>query len=200
MMNAGHIFGTDSVDEASLSSAYVEGRRLIREYLSFYRSNFEGCRDMQLVATAPLMGTRESARILGEYELTYEDFRSRREFDDGIGRCAGSVDIHVYDDTDEEYERYYREFNTIDRLHEGESFAIPYRALLPAGTENLLVAGRCVSTDVKVQGALRIQPAAAVMGEAAGVAATQMVRRGCAAGEVDVEELRSILRDAGAVL
>lgn len=200
MMNAGHLFRTDAVDRDSLSNAYRTGRNLIREYLHFYRKHFDGCRDMQLVSTAPVLGIRESRRVHGEYVLNYEDYRARRRFDDGIGLSAGSVDIHVYDDTEEEYERYYQEFQVRDRLGTGESVGLPYRSLLPKKTENLWVAGRCVSTDVKMQGALRIQPVAAVLGEAAGTAASIALQSGCSAREVDVTTLRRRLQDAGAVL
>ena len=33
------------------------------------------------------------------------------------------------------------------RLGKGESYGIPYRILTPLGLDNVLVAGRCVSTD-----------------------------------------------------
>jgi len=47
----------------------------------------------------------------------------------------------------------------------------PYRALLPRGVDNLLVAGRCVSTEPGVQHNIRIAPTCALLGEAAGAAA-----------------------------
>lgn len=203
MMNAGHLFNTDATDAVALSSAYGAGRDLVREYVDFYREYIPGCETMQLVTTAPLLGVRESRRIVGEYVLGYEDYVARRRFDDGIGLCAGKVDIHVYDDSPEEYERYYREFNEIDRLGEGESFAIPYRSLIPKGSRNLWVAGRCISSDVKVQGALRVQPTCMVMGEAAGVAvslALEAPQGQVEAMKVDTEALRERLRENGAVL
>lgn len=200
MLNAGHLFNTDAVDGESLSAAYVKGRKLVREYLDFYRRSMPGCEEMQLVATAPLLGVRESRRIAGEYELSYEDYRTRRSFPDGIGRCAGSVDIHVYDDSEEEYRRYHSEFNTIDRNGPGDSFAIPFRAMLPKGAENLIVAGRSISTDVKVQGAVRIQPAATVMGEAAGTAATLALESKTTCRAIDIAMLRKRLVEGGAVL
>jgi hypothetical protein len=138
--------------------------------------------------------------VQGEYVLNYDDFANRRRFDDGIGLCAGSVDIHVYDDSEEEYRRYYEEFQKTDRLGQGESFGIPYRSLLPTSSRNLWVAGRCISSDVKVQGALRIQPVAAVMGQAVGTAAMLALDNGATVREVDTATLRDALRDEGAVL
>lgn len=200
MMNAGHLFKTDAVDRESVSQAYRAGRKLIREYLDFYQRDIGGCEEMELVTTAPTLGVRESRRVQGEYVLNYDDFANRRRFDDGIGLCAGSVDIHVYDDSEEEYRRYYEEFQKTDRLGQGESFGIPYRSLLPKGSRNLWVAGRCISSDVKVQGALRIQPVAAVMGQAVGTAAMLALENGATVREVDTATLRDVLRDEGAVL
>lgn len=200
MMNAGHLFKTDALDRESLSKAYTKGRKLIREYLSFYQTYIPGCEDMDLLSSAPLLGVRESRRIVGEYVLNYEDYKARRRFDDSIGLCAGSVDIHIYDDTEEEYKRYYEEFNNRDRMQEGESLSIPYRALIPVGSRNLIVAGRCISTDVKAQGAVRIQPAATVMGEACGEAAALALLSGVSFPSVDVLRLQEVLLERGAIL
>jgi len=200
MMNAGHLFKTDALDRESLSQAYTKGRKLIREYLSFYKTYIPGCEDMDLLSSAPLLGVRESRRIVGEYVLNYEDYKERRRFDDSIGLCAGSVDIHIYDDTEEEYQRYFDEFNMRDRMQEGESLSIPYRALIPLGAQNLIVAGRCISTDVKVQGAVRIQPAATVMGEACGEAAALALQSGVSFPAVDVNRLQEVLLEREAIL
>ena len=109
-------------------------------------------------------------------------------------------DIHVYDCTEEEYQRYYEEFNRLDRYGPGEYYGVPYGVLVPEGAQNLWVAGRCVSTDVKVQGSLRVQPAASMMGQAAGVAAVQAIRKGCTCTQVDTAELVETLRSQGANL
>ncbi len=200
MVNAGHIFDTDAVDKDSLSRAYIEGRKLVREYHGFFRAYVAGCEDMELVYTASLLGVRESRRIRGEYVLCYEDFATRRRFEDGIGLSAGSVDIHPYDESPEEYQRHIEEFAVRDKLGLGETVGLPYRSLLPRDSRNLWVAGRCVSSDVKVQGAIRIQPVAAVLGQAAGTAAWLARENKASAQDVDVATLRKMLRKDGAVL
>lgn len=200
MMNAGHLFGTDALSGSGLSAGFAEGRRLVREYLEFYRTSLPGCENSVLVSTAPLLGIRESRRIQGEAELCYADYQARRRFSDGIGLCAGTVDIHVYDESPEEYERYHREFGETDRMGHGDSFGIPYRVLVPEKSVNLWVAGRCVSSDLKVHGALRIQPAAAVMGQAAGLAAFQFLQTGRGGSSLDTGILRRGLAERGAVL
>ncbi len=199
MMNAGHVFGTDALSCRSLSDGMIKGRRLVKEYTEFYQKYF-GLDDMRCVATGAMLGIRESRRIKGEYTLNYEHYKARAKFADQICIFAKAVDIHVYDCTEEQYQRYYEEFQHIDRYGPGEYYGVPYGILLPKNSTNLWVAGRCVSTDVKVQGSLRVQPAASMMGQAAGVAALQAVRKNIASTEVDTAELVEALRDQGANL
>lgn len=200
IQNAGHLFKMNSVKIKSLTAGYVRGRELANEYVEFYRKYCVGCENIELVGTATLMGVREARNVVGEYELNYADFRARRHFDDQIGVYNKAVDIHVYDLTPEQYQRYYQEYNADDRLKAGESYGMPYGMLVPRGWSNLWVAGRCVSADVKVQGAIRDQPACYMQGEAAGLAAVQSVRTGQPACDLNVATLIESLRKSRAYL
>ena len=113
---------------------------------------------------------------MGEYELNINDYMARREFPDQIGVFNKFVDIHPYDTSDEEYGRLLKEAFQDLRLNPGERFGIPYGILVPKGWQNLWVAGRCASSDIKVHGSIRVQPAASMMGQAAGTAAVQSIR------------------------
>lgn len=199
-MNAGHLFHMDALNCRSLSDGMMHGRQLAQEYAAFYRKYMAGCENMQVQATGTLMGVRESRRILGEYEMNYDDFKARRKFPDQIAIYCKAIDIHVYDLSPEEYKRYYEEFNKADRLKKGESYGIPYGVLVPKGWSNLWTGGRCVSTDIKVNGAIRDQPACSMLGQAAGTAAAQSVRTGQPAYDLDTEQLVLTLRKAGANL
>lgn len=200
IQNAGHVFATDALDVASLSAALVRGRELVAEYARFFRERVPGCEQLELVATAALLGVRESRRIVGEYELDYADFRARRQFPDQVCVYNKSVDIHVYDCSDAEYARYHAEFTADDRPAAGEVYGLPYGILVPRGWRNLWVAGRCASSDVKVHGAIRDQPACFMMGQAAGTAAMLAIRRGEDAVGLDTAVLVDVLRAQGAHL
>ncbi len=200
IMNAGHLFGTDAVNCRSLGDAMIQGRRFAAEYTRFFKEYVAGCENMELVATASLLGVRESRRIVGEYELNHDDFSSRRSFPDQIAVYNKSVDIHVHDCSDEQWERYKAEFETKDRPKAGEYYGLPYGILVPAGWENLWVAGRCNSSDVKVHGAIRDQPACFMMGQAAGTAAVQSLKTGQPACDLNTEDLVETLRRNGAYL
>lgn len=199
-MNAGHLFGTNALNCRSLSDGMIQGRKFAEEYVQFFRKYVKGCENMELVATGSLLGVRESRRIVGEYEIHYDDFTSRRTFPDQIAVYKKSIDIHVHDCSDEEWERYQAQYLKRDRLGPGEHYGLPYGILVPKGWRNLWAAGRCNSSDVKVHGAIRDQPAAFMMGQAAGTAAVQSIRTGQPACDLDTEALVQTLRNAGAYL
>lgn len=199
-LNAGHLFGKSALKCADVSSAMMQGRRLVREFLDFYRRYMPGCENMELVATAALMGVRETRRIVGEMQLTYDDYIARRQFPDQIGVFNKFVDIHVKDCSPGEYQRFVEEMEKSGRLGRGECFGIPYGILVPRGWENLWVAGRCNSSDERVHGSIRVMPAASMMGQAAGVAAWQALQTGRTACTLDTEQLVRTLRGQNANL
>ncbi len=200
MLNGGHLFNLNALRCKDLTGGAMLGRKLAQEYLAFYRQYVPGCEHIEHVTTASLIGVRESRRIVGEYELTVDDYNARRKFPDQIGLFNKAIDIHPYDCSPEQYRRYDEAFHQWGRYAVGESYGIPYGILVPKGWENLWVAGRCASTDVPVHGSLRVQPAASMMGQAAGTAAVQSVRTGKPAAEIDTAQLVETLRQAGAYL
>ncbi|MFC1718770.1 FAD-dependent oxidoreductase [Candidatus Poribacteria bacterium] len=198
-LNGGHLFDLNSLRCRDLTDGMMLGRRIAVEYTEFYRKYLPGCENIEHVTTASLAGIRESRRIVGEYELNIDDYMARRQFPDQIGVFNKFVDIHVYDCSVEEYERFTNEQKNL-RLGKGEFFGIPYGILVPRGWSNLWVAGRCTSSDVEVHGSIRVQPAAAMMGQAVGTAAIQSIRTGQPACDLDTEELVVSLRNAEAYL
>ena len=199
-LNAGHVFNLDPLDTRSLSDGMMFGRRLALEYESFFRRYVPGCEHIEHLATAPVMGVRDSRRIIGEFELTIEDFRSRRQFPDQIAVYNRPTDVHPTNTSREEYERFLKDFHGKENLGLGGSVGIPYSILVPRSWENLWVAGRCHSSDTKVHGSIRAQSAAYMMGQAAGTAAVQSLRTGQPACDLDTEALVLTLREQGAYL
>jgi hypothetical protein len=199
-LNAGHVFNLNPLSIRSLSDGMVFGRKLAVEYTEFYRKYVPGCEDVELLATAPVMGVRDSRRIVGEFELTMDDFRAKRQFPDQIAVYNRPTDVHPSNTSKEEHERFLKDFHGKDNLGRGESVGIPYSILVPRGSENLWVAGRCHSSDTKVHGSIRAQSAAYMMGQAAGTAAAQSVATGQPADDLDTSRLVATLRSAGANL
>ena len=150
-------------------------------------------------ATASQLGARESRRILGDYILTLEDFKSRAVFPDEIGRYSYAVDIHAAKPDLASYKQYAEDFKNL-RYGKGESYGIPYRCLVPRKLTNVLVAGRCVSTDRYMQSSIRVMPGCFITGQAIGVAAAICAKQDCDTRGVPMPELHRRLKDLGAYL
>jgi hypothetical protein len=102
---------------------------------------------------------RSSARV----ELAEDDVLGCRRFADGIGRSAWPIEKHVAGG------------ETLWRfLEPGTWYTIPYRALVPRGIDNLLVAGRCLSADPMAFASVRVIGPCMLEGQAAAVAARHL--------------------------
>lgn len=200
MLNAGHLFGVDCLSDRDLTRAMIAGRKKAQEYLRFYREYVEGCEGLLHMATAAVLGVRETRRIRGKYTLNVDDFLARRAFEDEIGRFNYPIDIHRSTPSLEDHAAFVQEFTKGHRLGVGESYGIPYRSLVPQEIENLLVSGRCISTDRLVQGSIRVMPCCFITGQAAGTAAALCKEQDLAPRELDAGLLRTVLREQGAYL
>jgi hypothetical protein len=177
-VNAPRITGFDPLDAFEMSRAYQVGRAKIFRIAAFMRRYFPGFENSYVSVIAPLMGIRESRRVVGEYILTEEDHLSLRKFEDVIAHNRYPIDIHLKQGLD------YRKFPP------GEWHDIPYRSLVVKGFDNLWVAGRCLSATFVAQSAVRIQSVCRSMGEAAGVAAALCAKSGTKAQALPYGQLR----------
>ncbi|MGN0848983.1 MAG: FAD-dependent oxidoreductase, partial [Victivallaceae bacterium] len=82
----------------------------------------------------------------------------------------------------------------------GESYGIPYRSLVVKSFDNMLVAGRCVSSDQYMQASVRTMPGCYILGQAAGLAAALAVAKNGMVRDIDVKELQRGLKKMGAFL
>ena len=91
-----------------------------------------------------------------------------------------------------------------DRVHfhdsvcRGRDYYTPYRALLPVGVDQLLVAGRHYSATRQAQKMSREIPPCMAMGEAAGIAAALALAGGIVVRDVDVRAIQKRMRAQGA--
>ncbi|MNL26946.1 FAD dependent oxidoreductase [compost metagenome] len=137
---------------------------------------------------APFLGIRETRRITGQYTLTAEDILGCRRFEDAIAVASYPLDIH------------HPEGGGCTLTWCGDSYDIPYRALIPKQVENLIVAGRCISTTHEAMSAIRVMAPCMAMGEAAGRAAKLAIRKQVQPSQLDVKELQAELLEKGAYL
>lgn len=191
--NVGHLYGADTLDERELTDAYIEGRRLALIFHNFYREHVPGFENSEMTQTGWLLGVRETRRIRGDYQLTGQDYRERASFPDEIGRFNYPIDIHSSGDT--ETQKNVEEEIRNTHLGAGENYGIPFRSLIPQGVENLLVAGRSISSDREAQSSIRVIPGCFLTGQAAGAAGAMSVENGGDVRTVNTEKLRIFLRE-----
>lgn len=85
-----------------------------------------------------------------------------------------------------------------DSVCRGRDYYTPYRALLPKGIDNLIVAGRHYSVESEAQKQSREIPPCMAQGEAAGVAVAKALEADCALRDVDVTAIQKQMRAQGA--
>lgn len=204
--NTGHIYDVDNTDPASITEALLKGRQMVAQYHQLFARTLPAFKDSCLVATGGLMGIRETRRIVGDYMLTVDDYRARASFPDEICRNAYGIDVHRSREDVLGLTKLsipeLKEWNRKETRHlgKGESFGVPYRCLTPKGVDNVLVAGRCISSDRQANGTTRIMACCLNTGEAAGVAAAMAAQDSGSVHEVETRDLRKRLIDYGAYL
>ena len=177
----GPISGTDA---DQLSAAEVEVRLRIYEDFAHKQAAHPELADALLIETPPLLGVRQTRFIEGEYKLTAEDAIEGRRFDDVV--AISSCPIIAYYG----YRRYLE--------HQG--FDIPYRCLLPQKVKNLLVAGRCISSEQQPYESFRAMAPIMAIGQAAGTAAALSCQKNISPQQLDVKHLQKTLLSQGMVL
>jgi hypothetical protein len=215
-----------ALDNRDLTRMYREGREqadILWKFIRKYVPGFERC---WLIDTAPLLGVRESRRVVGEYVMTGMDLVNHAKFDDVIAMSAHGFDIHNPDGPgnikwmeatingrkcypvcsmgglrstafppggkDALCDAKGRTGKDAE-LTQTQCYDIPYRSLLPADVDNLLVAGRCLSADFHAQSGCRLVLCCLNMGQAAGTAAALSLKHNVPPRKIDRVELQQKL-------
>lgn len=180
LLDALYVHGADSSNSRTVTSANLVGRKAILEKV---RSEKRRLMHMQ-----PEAGFRESYRIQGETIITVDDYTSGRVFDDAVCYAFYPVDMHTHDGVKPK------------PLQKGIVPTIPLSALVPKGSQNILVAGRSVSSDRLANSGLRVQASCMAMGQAAGVTAALAAQHGTTPLKVSLEDIRATLVRHGAIV
>jgi hypothetical protein len=181
----------DGTDADQWSAGEIEGRRQIRDYVTFLRERVPGFERAYALDIAPQVGIRETRRVLGEYVLSGADVLACASFADTIGVNGWPLERHVAGDVEWSWPAIpgSRGFNHL-----------PFRMLVPRAIDNLLVAGRCASMTSEGQSAARVSGGCFVMGQAAGTAAALALARAVALRALSAERLQAQLERDGAYL
>jgi len=175
-----YVHGADSSNSRTVTRANLTGRKSILAKLRKEKK--------RLMHLQPETGFRESYRIVGETMITVNDYTSGRLFKDAVSNAFYPVDLHTKSGVKPK------------PLKPGTVPTIPLGALIPKGSRNILVAGRCVSSDRLANSGLRVQASCMGMGQAAGVAASLAAQNGTSPLEVPLTEIHKRLAEHGAII
>lgn len=168
----------DCLKVKDLTAAEFGVRRTLLKVLDYLKKEVPGFdKDSFLYDTAPQIGTRGSRRVKGEYKVTINDLKQTKKHDDVIS-VVPAIDLSI----------------SKSATH------IPYRALVPVKINNLLVAGRCYSSDVNANNWTNLIPHCIAMGEAAGAASAIALDSNVQPRDVDIKALQKILKKQGVFL
>jgi hypothetical protein len=188
-VNMSRVPGIDGCDPSSLTAGTLEGRRQVEGFARFLVKYIPGFEAARVDAVAPQLGIRETRRIMGEHVLTRADVLEARKFDDAVCRSSWPIEDHS-------------QGNETIRLHlPGDAYyQVPYRCLVPLELDNLLIAGRCISSTHDGQASVRVMGPGMVIGEAAGTGAALSLRQGSTPRALPRHALREALLRRGALI
>ncbi len=173
-----------------LTRGEIDGRRQAMKAFEFLRT-VPGFEKSYIVDLPPQLGIRETRRILGGYRLSGEDVLGCASFEDSIGVNGWPMESHVAGDV----------IFKFPPIPQSRGFnELPYRMLVPAGLDNLLMAGRCASMTHDGQSAARVSGACFAMGEAAGTAAALALGGNTPPRDIAVDKLQLQLKRQGAFI
>lgn len=190
LVNTTRVQGLNGTELEDLTEGEVQGRKQVRMVADFMIRSLPGFEKASISSVGAQIGIRESRRIDGLYSLQVEDVVSGRAFDDCIARSGYPIDIH-----DPSGKGVHAAWVQGDGAYD-----IPYRSLLPKRLDNLLVAGRCISTTHETLATTRLTPSCMATGQAAGTAAAIAWEQAISPKQVDIGQLQERLIRNGALL
>lgn len=185
--NRTYVFDADNSTGPLRTDANLRGRASILRSLRFVRT-LPGGENAKLTEMAAETGVRETFRVVGQYVITAEDYRVGKVWPDSVTYAFYPIDVHT------------RSGVAPQRLERGIVPTIPYRALITADVPHFFAAGRCLSADRQAASALRVQSVCMASGQAAGAAAALAARNRLRPENVNLAELKSLLRQNGAIV
>ncbi len=185
-----HEYGPSAIDAQQITDATINARAELHRNINALRTLGGIWKDIRILATPAQIGVREARRVHGRYLVNFDDMLRGARFDDAVCRVTFGIDVHATGGK--------KTGNTAIEQSEGKGktrpYDVPYRSLLAADVDGLLLAGRCISGDFLAHSSYRVTGNAVAMGEAAGVAAAVASRKDILPHELDyIADLNPLL-------
>lgn len=167
-------------DSDSITRSEIASRKMIFEQMK---------KGQRIMSVAPAVAPREGRRIMGRSVMNAEDYCAGTVYDDSVCYSYWFVDIH------REGQASFIQYIT----HE-HTPTIRLSSMMSRDFSNLMMAGRCVSSDRETNSSLRVKASCMAMGQAAGTAAAIAVADGVDACHVCAEKVKQTLDQNGAII
>ncbi len=177
----------DATDRADYTRAEQLLRADMFTLVERLRARFPEFARAEIVSSAINAGVRETRHIKGVDTVTLDDFASGRIWPCPVAQAAHPMDIHEPGGAGQRLIPL-----TADAY-------IPHTALVAAGFDNLIAAGRCISAEPGPYASLRVQATLMSVGEAAGLMAAQANVAGEPVCALDETALRKAIAARGFV-
>jgi hypothetical protein len=172
----------ESLIDTGYEEAYAACKPIVQAHWQWLQT-YPALAGYQFHSYAPMLGIRESYRVVGEYVLTQHDVEAglaKQTHPDIIAIADHALDVHGRGG-----ERVHGEL-------EGP-YGIPYRCLIPKGWDNLLVACRGASFSHVAASSCRLSRTMISIGSAAGLAAATAAKENSPVSDIDVSALQEAL-------
>ena len=165
LFNANEVVGVDPTVPGSVEAGRKKAEQMVHELITILRRH-PALKDATVDFVSTWLGVREGRRITGDYVLTEEDCLGEARFEDMLAACAYEIDIH---------DPSGKSTRMVDIPGSGY-YHIPYRSLIAANAENLLLGSRCISGTHEAHSSYRVISGVTAIGQAAGTAAALAAR------------------------
>ena len=186
-LNCTRHLGIDGSDVLDLTRAEIEGHLQNYALIDVLRKYVPGFENCYLTQIYPFVGIRESRRFDGLRRLTEDDLLGGVIDKETVGLGSYIIDIHDGGG-----------HGTV--VKKVRPYGLPYGMACSADIDNLMFSGRCACMDAVALSSARVMPPLMALAEGVGVGAALAVRQGRTPGQVDVGEIRAILRRNGVQL
>ncbi len=212
MLAATRVTGANMCDADSLTMAEIEGRRQVGSIADMYNKYSDT--PVAITALPSYIGVRESRHISCLHKVSDIEAMNCVRYPDAVVNGSYRFDVHhqekggltfYYLDGREVYAcpgkpSENKKWKDYGKETPPSFYQIPFRAQIPQGTQNVVLAGRMLDAEPIAFGGLRVMVNMNQLGESAGVASYLALQKNCDIKDVDPQELRSTLAKGGSII
>ncbi|GHT68123.1 pyridine nucleotide-disulfide oxidoreductase [Spirochaetia bacterium] len=175
-INGTSIPNVDATDTETLSKAEITLRKQVMILAKMLKEHIPGFENAYISWTPVCIGIRYTRVIECGHDMSLDEIVNCRRFDD-------EVMLYGFHDSAPKI-----------MIKNGGYYGIPYRAFIPNGVEGLLVAGRLITSTWEAHMSTRNTVSCMAQGQAVGTAAALAAKAGKTVRDLDVKQLRDVLR------